>query len=174
MNMKTVTIRLTMMTDNVKNFVSLVNRYPYDMDLRSGRYVVDAKSILGIFSIDLSRPITMSIYSDDCDDLLKELDSYIVKDGEENDKTFIRSSRPPVRKMIFASSPPSSTTTSMSGMKRSTAPAVANTSWTNSKSAALATPSPAEPVTATCTAWPDSRGLRSRSISAVFSRTLDM
>lgn len=53
------------------------------MDLRSGRYVVDAKSILGIFSIDLSRPITMSIYSDDCDDLLKELDSYIVKDGEE-------------------------------------------------------------------------------------------
>lgn len=69
--MKTVTIRLTMMTDNVKNFVSLVNRYPYDMDLRSGRYVVDAKSILGIFSIDLSRPITMSIYSDDCDDLLR-------------------------------------------------------------------------------------------------------
>ena len=79
-NMKTVTIRLTMMTDNVKNFVSLVNRYPYDMDLRSGRYVVDAKSILGIFSIDLSRPITMSIYSDDCDDLLRDLDGYIVKD----------------------------------------------------------------------------------------------
>ena len=77
-NMKTVTIRLTMMTDNVKNFVSLVNRYPYDMDLRSGRYVVDAKSILGIFSIDLSRPITMSIYSDDCDDLLRDLDGYIV------------------------------------------------------------------------------------------------
>ncbi len=83
-NMKTVTIRLTMMTDNVKNFVSLVNRYPYDMDLRSGRYVVDAKSILGIFSIDLSRPITMSIYSDDCDDLLRDLDGYIVKDDGEN------------------------------------------------------------------------------------------
>lgn len=83
MNMKTVTIRLTMMTDNVKNFVRLVNRYPYDMDLRSGRYVVDAKSILGIFSIDLSRPITMTIYSDDCDDLLRDLDGYLVKDGEE-------------------------------------------------------------------------------------------
>lgn len=78
--MKTVTIRLTMMTDNVKNFVRLVNRYPYDMDLRSGRYVVDAKSILGIFSIDLSRPITMTIYSDD---LLRDLDGYLVKDGEE-------------------------------------------------------------------------------------------
>lgn len=49
-----------------------------------GRYVVDAKSILGIFSIDLSRPITMSIYSDDCDDLLRDLDGYIVKDDGEN------------------------------------------------------------------------------------------
>ena len=64
--MKTVTIRLTMMTDNVKNFVR-----------------VDAKSILGIFSIDLSRPITMTIYSDDCDDLLRDLDGYLVKEGEE-------------------------------------------------------------------------------------------
>ena len=78
--MKSVNIRLTMLTDHVKNFVSLVNRYPYDMDLRSGRYVVDAKSILGIFSIDLSRPIQMDIYSDDCDDLLSELGDYLVKD----------------------------------------------------------------------------------------------
>ncbi len=78
--MKTVNIRLTMMTDHVKNFVSLVNRYPYDMDLKSGRFVVDAKSILGIFSIDLSRPIRMDIYSDDCDDLLEELKDYIVRE----------------------------------------------------------------------------------------------
>ena len=80
--MKTVNIRLTMMTDNVKNFVSLINRYPYEMDLRSGRYVVDAKSILGIFSIDLSRPIRMDIYSDDCDDLLEALEDYLVKEEE--------------------------------------------------------------------------------------------
>ena len=78
--MKSVNIRLTMMTDHVKNFVSLVNRYPYDMDLRSGRYVVDAKSILGIFSIDLSRPIRMDIYSDDCDDLIEALEGYLVED----------------------------------------------------------------------------------------------
>ena len=78
--MKTVNIRLTMMTDHVKNFVSLVNRYPYDIDLRSGRFVVDAKSILGIFSIDLSRPIRMDIYSDDCGDLLEALKDYIVKE----------------------------------------------------------------------------------------------
>lgn len=78
--MKSVNIRLTM-TDHVKNFVSIVNRYPYEMDLRSGRYVVDAKSILGIFSIDLSRPIRMDIYSDDCEDLLDALKGYIVSDG---------------------------------------------------------------------------------------------
>ena len=80
--MKSVNIRLTMMTDHVRNFVSLVNRYPYDMDLRSGRYVVDAKSILGIFSIDLSRPIRMDIYSDDCDDLIEALDGYLIKDEQ--------------------------------------------------------------------------------------------
>jgi len=78
--MKSVNIRLTMMTDHVRNFVSLVNRYPYDMDLRSGRYVVDAKSILGIFSIDLSRPIQLDIYSDDCDDLIEALDGYLIRD----------------------------------------------------------------------------------------------
>ena len=78
--MKTVNIRLTMMTDHVKNFVSVVNRYPYDIDLRSGRFLVDAKSILGIFSIDLSRPIRMDIYSDDCGDLLEALKDYIVKE----------------------------------------------------------------------------------------------
>lgn len=82
--MKSVNIRLTM-TDHVKNFVSLVNRYPYEMDLRSGRYVVDAKSILGIFSIDLSRPIRMDIYSDNCDDLLKALEGYLVTDEPAED-----------------------------------------------------------------------------------------
>jgi len=80
--MKSVNIRLTMMTDHVKNFVSLVNRYPYDMDLRSGRYVVDAKSILGIFSVDLSRPIRLDIYSDECDDLIEALDGYLIKEEQ--------------------------------------------------------------------------------------------
>ena len=96
--MKTVTIRLTMMTDHVKNFVSLVNRYPYDIDLRVGRHVVDGKSILGIFSLDLSKPITLEVYNDNCDDLmedikpfliddlLRELDDYIVKEEPEQEQ----------------------------------------------------------------------------------------
>ena len=75
--MKTVNIKLSL-AENVKQFVNIVNRYPCEIDLRSGRHVVDAKSILGIFSLDLSKPITMEIYSDDCDDLLKEIESFIV------------------------------------------------------------------------------------------------
>ena len=51
---------------------------PYDMDLRSGRHVVDAKSILGIFSLDWSKPVTMEIYSDDCDDLLAEIKPFLA------------------------------------------------------------------------------------------------
>ena len=76
--MKTVTITL-LEAQGVKTFVNAVARYPYDIDLRSGRHVVDAKSILGIFSLDLSRPITMEIYADNCDDLLADIDAYIQK-----------------------------------------------------------------------------------------------
>jgi len=56
--MKSVNIRLSL-AENVKTFVNVVNRYPYDMDLRAGRHVVDAKSILGIFSLDLGKSITL-------------------------------------------------------------------------------------------------------------------
>ena len=70
--MKSVMIRLSLV-ENVNKFVNIVSRYPFEMDLRAGRHVVDAKSILGIFSLDLSRPITLDIYSDDCDALLEEI-----------------------------------------------------------------------------------------------------
>ena len=74
--MKSVTINLKM-AENVKNFVQITNKYDYDMDLRAGRHVIDAKSILGIFSLDLSQPVFMEIYSDNCDDLLAELAPFI-------------------------------------------------------------------------------------------------
>ena len=75
--MKTVQIRLSLV-ENVNKFVNIVGKYPFDMDLRAGRHVVDAKSILGIFSLDLSRSITLEIYSDNCDDLLKEIQPFVV------------------------------------------------------------------------------------------------
>lgn len=50
--------------NDVKDFVNLVNRYEFDVDLSSGRYTVDAKSIMGIFSLDLSKPIGIEVHSD--------------------------------------------------------------------------------------------------------------
>ena len=75
--MKTVTIKLTL-TEDIKDFVRITSKYDYDIDLRSGRYTIDAKSILGIFSLDLSKPIDMDIYDDACDDLVKDLKPFIV------------------------------------------------------------------------------------------------
>ena len=77
--MKTVQIRLSLV-ENVNRFVNIVGRYPFDMDLRAGRHVVDAKSILGIFSLDLSRPITLEIYQDDCGDLLQAIQPFVTEE----------------------------------------------------------------------------------------------
>lgn len=75
--MKAVNIKLSL-AENVKAFVNIVSRHPYDIDLRSGRHVVDAKSLLGIFSLDLSKPITMEVYDDNCDALLEDVKGFIV------------------------------------------------------------------------------------------------
>ena len=75
--MKAVNIKLSL-AENVKTFVNIVNKYPYDVDLRAGRHVVDAKSILGIFSLDLSKPIAREVYDDACDDLLEEIKPFII------------------------------------------------------------------------------------------------
>ncbi len=74
--MKTCEIMLTSIND-VKNFVNIVNNYDFDVDLVSGRYVVDAKSIMGIFSLDLSKPIKVEVPTDDCDAFLDELKAFI-------------------------------------------------------------------------------------------------
>ena len=75
--MKTATIRLSLV-ENVNKFVNIVSRYPFEMDLRAGRHVVDAKSILGIFSLDLSKPITLEVYSDDCQQLMEEIAPFMT------------------------------------------------------------------------------------------------
>ena len=75
--MKSIPIKLSF-AEEVKAFVNVVSRYPYDMDLRAGRHVVDAKSILGIFSLDLSKPISLEVYADDCDDLISDLKAIAI------------------------------------------------------------------------------------------------
>ncbi len=77
--MKTVNIRLSLV-ENVNKFVNIVSRYPYEMDLRAGRHVVDAKSILGIFSLDLSKPISLEIYGDECEELMKEIEPFVAEE----------------------------------------------------------------------------------------------
>ncbi len=57
-------IALTTIND-VKNFVDTVSRCDFAIDLSSGRYTVDGKSIMGIFSLDLSKPISLLAYTDD-------------------------------------------------------------------------------------------------------------
>ena len=62
--MKTVQISLNSI-DKVKSFVNAITQFDYDFDLISGRYVIDAKSIMGIFSLDLSKPIDLAIHAEE-------------------------------------------------------------------------------------------------------------
>ena len=78
--MKCVTIRLNL-TKNLNQFISIVNRFPYEMDLRSGRNVRDAKSVLGILSLNLKQPLSLEIHHDNCDQLLEELSPFIEADA---------------------------------------------------------------------------------------------
>ncbi|MDO4976449.1 MAG: HPr family phosphocarrier protein [Eubacteriales bacterium] len=76
--MKTVKVSLNSI-DKVKTFVNLINRYNAEFDLVSGRYVIDAKSIMGIFSLDISKPIDLNIHNaENIDEILEQLTPYIV------------------------------------------------------------------------------------------------
>lgn len=76
--MKTVQISLNSI-DKVKSFVNDITKFSNDFDLVSGRYVIDAKSIMGIFSLDLSKPIDLNIHAeDDVEEVLDVLKPYII------------------------------------------------------------------------------------------------
>jgi len=75
--MKTFNISLKSIND-VKDFVNVSNKYDFDIDLTSGRYIVDAKSIMGIFSLDLSKAIKVEVHSADPDAFYKEVKSFEV------------------------------------------------------------------------------------------------
>lgn len=70
--MKTVQISLNSI-DKVKSFVNDITKFDHDFDLVSGRYVIDAKSIMGIFSLDLSKPIDLNIHADENIDAIMEM-----------------------------------------------------------------------------------------------------
>lgn len=78
-SMKTFQIQLASIGD-VKEFVNCSCQQPFDIDIVSGRYIIDAKSIMGIFSIDLSKPIRVEVHGtdDDCDTFRSCVDKFVV------------------------------------------------------------------------------------------------
>ena len=59
--------------------IGILSKYSFDIDMVLGRYVIDAKSIMGIFSLDLSKPIDLNIHAESCvDDILAILSPYII------------------------------------------------------------------------------------------------
>lgn len=77
LKMKELNIKLSTI-DDVKSFVNAVTRFSGDADLSSGRYVVDAKSIMGIFSLDLANPIKLTIVEGNADELIADIKAFIV------------------------------------------------------------------------------------------------
>ena len=76
--MKTVQISLNSI-DKVKSFVNAITQFEFDFDLISERYVIDAKSIMGIFSLDLSKPIDLAIHAENnLDEIMEVLKPYLV------------------------------------------------------------------------------------------------
>ena len=74
--MKTVQISLNSI-GKVKSFVNAISQFEHDFDLISGRYVIDAKSIMGIFSLDLSKPITLNVHAEEeADEIMAILENY--------------------------------------------------------------------------------------------------
>lgn len=76
--MKTCQIKLSSIQD-VRKFVDIVTRYDMEIDLSSGRYIVDAKSIMGIFSLDLLSEITLTAHGENSDELFKALEEFKIK-----------------------------------------------------------------------------------------------
>lgn len=79
--MKSVKIRVSF-PGKASRFIEIVNRYPYDMELRSGRHVMDAKNALALALLGGSGPVTLVIQEDDCGPLLEELRPFIVTEEE--------------------------------------------------------------------------------------------
>ncbi|MNI84639.1 PTS HPr component phosphorylation site [compost metagenome] len=64
--------------DDIKSFVDQASLVECEVDLISGRYTVNAKSIMGVFSLDLTGTVTINIYEDSCGDFLKKIEKFIV------------------------------------------------------------------------------------------------
>lgn len=82
--MITLKIRLNTIND-VKEFVNITNKYDFDIDLVCGRYAIDGKSIMGIFSLDLTKIIEVQAHVYTADNFIDELRKFVVDDDEEDE-----------------------------------------------------------------------------------------
>lgn len=64
--------------DDVMNFVKTVEKYPYDMDMKSGRCIVDAKSLLGLMNLGFNKKIELEVHEDECQELLQDIKKYLA------------------------------------------------------------------------------------------------
>jgi phosphotransferase system HPr-like phosphotransfer protein len=69
--------------ENVKKFVNVATKYPFDVDILQSRYVVDGKSILGMFSLDLRAPMQLQAFAEDADEFLREIAEFIIEPPED-------------------------------------------------------------------------------------------
>ena len=85
-NSKSYTISIPTIND-VKEFVTIVNNFACNATIKSGRYIVDAKSIMGMFSLDVSKPLTLMLdigYNgiDDRDELYEAIEKFVIETSE--------------------------------------------------------------------------------------------
>lgn len=79
--MKQFKVKLPLIND-IKDFTNIVSRHPYYIEAESGRYKVDAKSIMGLFSVDLSKPLLFKIHSDSeniCNEVKEKIKEFIIE-----------------------------------------------------------------------------------------------
>lgn len=77
--MKKIKIKLKDI-EAVKTFVNAANLYPFEIDLLTGRYIIDAKSIMGVLSLDLSQPIEVVIHTEQCAELVESIQEFILEE----------------------------------------------------------------------------------------------
>ena len=64
--------------EDILDFLRRVEKYPYNMDVKSGKFVVDAKSLLGLMNIGTEKEIELKVYEDQCDDLWEDIEKYVA------------------------------------------------------------------------------------------------
>lgn len=64
--------------DDILSFVQRVDKYPYNMNIRYGKYVVNAKSLLGLMNVGLHRVMELNVYEEKCEELQKDIEEFIA------------------------------------------------------------------------------------------------